>query len=130
MLFAFVIVLALTLNIGFTVGDISDPTHHNVYELFAAIVVSLIATVMKFGDRSKHASWLNMVEIEIGVLVRQCLDRQIGDHETLTREITTWQRQRNQEAARIRRLFVIEQARQKLDRLYPKPQTVNLPLPA
>ncbi len=54
--FAFVIVLALTLNIGFTVGDISDPTHHNVYELYAAIVVSLIATVMKFGDRSPLGS--------------------------------------------------------------------------
>lgn len=51
-LFAFVIVLALTLNAGFVVGDIADPAHHNVYELFAAIVVDLVATVLKFGDRS------------------------------------------------------------------------------
>jgi hypothetical protein len=55
-LFAFVIVLALTLNVGFTVGDINDVAHHNAYELFAAIVVSLIATVMKFGDRSPLGS--------------------------------------------------------------------------
>ena len=55
-LFAFVIVLALTLNVGFIVGDIADIHHHNVYELFAAIVVSLIATVMKFGDRSALGS--------------------------------------------------------------------------
>ncbi|MFZ2220140.1 MAG: DUF6394 family protein [Rhodoferax sp.] len=55
-LFAFVIVLALTLNVGFIVGDIADIHHHNVYELFAAIVVSLIATVMKFGDRSPLGS--------------------------------------------------------------------------
>lgn len=55
-LFAFIIVLALTLNVGFAVGDIADPDHHNVYELFAAIVVSLIATVMKFGDRSPLGS--------------------------------------------------------------------------
>ncbi|MFZ2648597.1 MAG: DUF6394 family protein [Burkholderiaceae bacterium] len=55
-LFAFVIVLALTLNVGFTVGDIGDPAHHDVYELFAAIVVSLLATVMKFGDRSPLGS--------------------------------------------------------------------------
>jgi hypothetical protein len=55
-LFAFVIVLALTLNVGFIAGDINDINHHNVYELFAALVVSLIATVMKFGDRSPLGS--------------------------------------------------------------------------
>ncbi len=55
-LFAFVIVLALTLNAGFVVGDIADPAHHNVYELFAAIVVNLVATVLKFGDRSPLGS--------------------------------------------------------------------------
>jgi hypothetical protein len=51
-LFAFVIVLALTLNVGFVVGDIDDIAHHDKYELALAIVVSLVATVMKFGDRS------------------------------------------------------------------------------
>jgi len=54
--FAFFIVLALTLNFGFFLGDVSNPTHHNVYELFAAIVVSLIATVLKFGDRTHLGS--------------------------------------------------------------------------
>ena len=57
-LFAFVIVLALTLNVGFVAGDITDISHHNAYELFAALVVSLIATVMKFGDRSPLGSTL------------------------------------------------------------------------
>jgi hypothetical protein len=51
-IFAFFIVLALTLNFGFFIGDIDDPVHHNVYELYAAIVVSIIATVLKFGDRT------------------------------------------------------------------------------
>ncbi len=51
-LFAFFILLALTLNFGFFIGDMSTPAHHNAYELFAAIVVNLIATLMKFGDRS------------------------------------------------------------------------------
>lgn len=51
-LFAFFIMLALTLNFSFFIGDIDNPEHHIVYELFAAIVVSLIATVIKFGDRS------------------------------------------------------------------------------
>ena len=50
--FAFFIVLALTLNFGFVLGDIDNPDHHNVYELYAALVISIIATVMKFGDRT------------------------------------------------------------------------------
>jgi hypothetical protein len=50
--FAFFILLALTFNFGFVLGDIDNPAHHNVYELYAALVVSLIATVMKFGDRT------------------------------------------------------------------------------
>ena len=55
-LFAFIIVLALTLNVGFIAGDITEPGQHNVYELFAAVVVSLVATIMKFGDRSALGS--------------------------------------------------------------------------
>ena len=51
-LFAFFIVLALTLNFGFFIGSFDLPEHHNAYSLFAAIVVSLIATVLKFGDRT------------------------------------------------------------------------------
>jgi hypothetical protein len=51
--FAFFIVLAATLNFGFFVGDIDNPAHHNVYELFSAIVVNIIATVLKFGDRTQ-----------------------------------------------------------------------------
>lgn len=51
-MFAFLIMLALTLNLGFFVGDFGDPAHHDIYELYAAIVVSLIATVLKFGDQT------------------------------------------------------------------------------
>ncbi|HGX92724.1 MAG TPA: hypothetical protein ENK35_05355 [Candidatus Tenderia sp.] len=51
--FGFFIVLALTLNFGFFLGDIDNPDHHNVFELFAALVVSLIATVLKFGERTQ-----------------------------------------------------------------------------
>jgi hypothetical protein len=50
--FGFFILLALTLNFGFVIGDIDNPDHHHVYELYAALVVSLIATVLKFGDRT------------------------------------------------------------------------------
>ena len=51
-LFAFFIVLALTLNFGFFLGEFDEPLQHNVYELYAALVVSIIATILKFGDRS------------------------------------------------------------------------------
>lgn len=55
-LFAFFIILALSLNFGFFIGDISDLAHHHPYELFAALVVSLICTLMKFGDRTQFGS--------------------------------------------------------------------------
>jgi hypothetical protein len=51
--FGFFILLAATLNFGFVIGDIDDPAHHNEFELFAAVVVNLIATVLKFGDRTQ-----------------------------------------------------------------------------
>ncbi len=51
--FGFFVVLAATLNFGFFVGDIADPVLHNVYELYAAVVVNLVATVLKFGDRTQ-----------------------------------------------------------------------------
>jgi len=50
--FGFCILLALTLNFGFFIGDIENPDHHHKYELGAAIILSLIATILKFGDRS------------------------------------------------------------------------------
>ena len=51
--FGFFVVLAATLNFGFFIGDIDDPAVHNVFELFAAVVVNLVATVLKFGDRTQ-----------------------------------------------------------------------------
>jgi hypothetical protein len=52
-IFGFFVLLAATLNFGFFIGDISNPDLHNIYELFAALAVSLIATVLKFGDRTQ-----------------------------------------------------------------------------
>jgi hypothetical protein len=57
-IFGFFILLALTLNFGFFIGDIDNPAHHDSYELFAAIVVSLIATAMKFGERTQLGALL------------------------------------------------------------------------
>ena len=51
--FGFIILLAATLNVGFVYGDIDDPNHHHLWEFFAAVVVNLIATILKFGDRTQ-----------------------------------------------------------------------------
>ena len=56
--FGFFVLLALTLIFGFFLGDIDNPDHHNVYELFAALIVGLIATVLKFGERSQMGAVL------------------------------------------------------------------------
>ena len=56
--FSFFMILALTLNFGFFTGEVDNPNHHNVYELFAVIIVNLIATVLKFGDRSQMGAML------------------------------------------------------------------------
>ncbi len=57
-IFSFFMILALTLNFGFFYGEVDDPVHHNVYELFAVIVVNLVATVLKFGDKSQMGAML------------------------------------------------------------------------
>jgi hypothetical protein len=57
-IFGFFIVLALTLNFGFFIGVFENPGHHNIYELFAAIVVNIIATILKFGDRTQIGTLL------------------------------------------------------------------------
>ncbi|HTP26161.1 MAG TPA: hypothetical protein VMK12_10930, partial [Anaeromyxobacteraceae bacterium] len=67
--------------------------------------------------------WLNMVEIEIGVMVGQCLDRRIPDMKTLISEVAHWEHRRNADKARIKWLFGVERARRDLGRAYPMPVT-------
>jgi hypothetical protein len=68
--FGFFVTLAATLNFGFFIGDISDPELHNAYELFAAVVVNLIATVLKFGDRTQigavHLATSLVADLQLG----------------------------------------------------------------
>lgn len=56
--FSFFMIMALTLNFGFYTGEVDNPAHHNVYELFAVIIINLIATILKFGDRSQMGAML------------------------------------------------------------------------
>jgi transposase len=92
-----------------------------LYEAFPAPEAHRILRRLEFHYTPKHASWLNMVEIEIGVLRSQCLDRRIGDRKTLESEIDAWQGQRNATGARIKWMFTTQRARIKLLRAYPDP---------
>lgn len=56
--FSFFMILALTLNFGFFIGELDDPQHHNVFELFAVIIINMIATVLKLGDRTQMGPML------------------------------------------------------------------------
>jgi transposase len=92
-----------------------------LYEAFPAPEAHRILRRLEFHYTPKHASWLNMVEIEIGVLRSQCLDRRIEDRHTLEAEIDAWQCQRNADRARIKWMFTTQRARIKLLRAYPDP---------
>jgi hypothetical protein len=90
-----------------------------LYEAFSPEEARRIVTKLEWHYTPKHASWLDMAEIEIGVLSRQCLDRRIPDQQTLRREITAWEAARNAEKATIEWRFTSANARIKLSRLYP-----------
>jgi hypothetical protein len=90
-----------------------------LYETFPAPEAHRILQRLELHYTPKHASWLNMVEIEIGVLRDQCLDRRIGEREMLIAEIEAWQRQRNASRARINWRFTTQKPRDKLARAYP-----------
>ncbi len=73
---------------------------------------------LEFHYTPKHGSWLNMAEIELSVLVHQCLNRRLPDRTTLQREATAWELARNVRQAKVRWLFSVSDARTKLARLY------------
>ena len=107
--------------IGVVQDNLSTHTPGALYETFPAPEAHRILERLEFHSTPKHASWLNMVEIEIGVLKGQCLDRRIDHHAELAREIAAWERRRNAAGARLKWMFTTETARAKMGRAYPKP---------
>lgn len=98
--------------------NLSTHTAAALYDTFEPMEARRILRKLEFHYVPKHASWLNMVEIEIGVLKQQCLSRRIAKRETLVREVAAWQSRRNAVAARIQWMFTTDQARNKLGRVY------------
>ena len=99
-------------------------THHpaSLYEAFEPAEARRIAQRLEIHYTPKHASWLNMAEIELGVLARQCLNRRIPDQKFLEQETLAWQDQRNRDAIQVDWRFTAEDARIKLKSLYPSIQ--------
>ncbi len=94
----------------------------SLYDAFEPEEAKRIAERLELHYTPKHGSWLDMAEIEIGVLSRQCLNRRIPDQDTLRTEINAWQEQRNQKAVGVNWRFTTEDARIKLKSLYPSIQ--------
>jgi transposase len=92
-----------------------------LYQAFEPAEARRILGKLEFHFTPKHASWLNMVEIEIGVMVAQCLNRRIPDKAMLIREIAAWEDSRNRAKATTNWMFTVERAREKLGRAYPQP---------
>jgi hypothetical protein len=95
----------------------------SLYEAFPPQEARRIIHRIEVVHTPKHGSWLNMAEIELNVLTRQCLARRIPDKQTLIDETTAWQAKRNGKQARIDWQFTADDARIKLKHLYPKTQS-------
>ena len=94
----------------------------SLYETFPPEQARRIAERLEIHHTPKHGSWLNVAEIELSVLTRQCLDRRLGSAEELRREVAAWEADRNERAVEVRWRFSTAEARIKLHRLYPSLQ--------
>jgi hypothetical protein len=94
----------------------------SLYEAFAPNEAKRLADKLEIHHTPKHGSWLNMAEIELSALGRQCLSRRIAQRETLRDQIANWEQQRNQAKAKVNWRFTTADARIKLQRLYPSIQ--------
>jgi len=109
-------------RIRVVLDNLSTHSPGALYQAFPAEQARRVLRRLEFHYVPKHASWLNMVEIEIGVLAAQCLDRRIDSIEQLTAETTAWEQQRNAAGARIKWMFTTKKARAKMGHAYPRPR--------
>jgi len=100
--------------------NLNTHTAGALYETFAPAEARRLAAKLEFHYTPKHASWLNMAELELSVLARQCLNRRIPDSATLAAEVKAWQEARNRDRVRINWCFKVADARKKMHRVYPQ----------
>ena len=113
-------------RIRVVLDNLSTHKPGSLYEAFPPAEARRILRRLQFHYTPKHGSWLNMAEIEIGVLTRQCLSRRIPSFTELQTETAAWVRLRNAEGARINWMFKVDKAREKLGKAYPDPEAERL----
>jgi DDE superfamily endonuclease len=109
-------------KIVLVMDNLNTHTPASLYEAFPPVEARRLLERLEIHHTPKHGSWLDMAEIELSVLARQCLDRRIPDATTLTQEIAAWERHRNDAECRVDWRFTTEDARIQLKRLYPSIQ--------
>jgi hypothetical protein len=102
--------------------NLNTHTPAALYEAFSPAEAKRLADKLEIHYTPKHGSWLNIAEIELSVLSRQCLDRRVPDFATLAAEVAAWQDQRNAAGGTVDWRFTTADARIKLKRLYPSVQ--------
>ena len=106
-------------KIVLVLDNLNTHTAASLYEAFAPAEAKRLADRLEIHYTPKHGSWLNMAEIELSVLGRQCLDRRLADVETLTQEVSAWEQARNAAQKTVHWQFTTQDARIKLKKLYP-----------
>lgn len=108
-------------KIHVVLDNLNTHSPSTLYEILPPKEAREIVRKLEFHHTPKHASWLNMAEIEFSVLKKQCLDnRYISNNELLVRELLAWEVNRNTARAKVNWMFAIDDARKKMEHLYPK----------
>jgi hypothetical protein len=106
-------------RIRLVLDNLNTHTGASLYETFPPAEARRLLDRLEFHHTPKHASWLNMAEIEIGIVGRQCLGGRIDDAMKMTEEIHAWEKERNAAKAKIHWSFTIAVARHKMKNVYP-----------
>jgi hypothetical protein len=107
------------IQVRLVLDNLNTHTGASLYEAFSPAEARRLLERLEFHYTPKHGSWLNMAEIEIGVMNRQCLDRRIDNRQIVSSEVAAWQEQRNQDEAKVHWTFTVSDARVKLVKTYP-----------
>jgi DDE superfamily endonuclease len=107
------------LKIRLVCDNLNTHTGGSLYEAFAPKEAKRLCDRLEFHPTPKHGSWLNMAETELSVLAGQCLDRRMESKQLVSDEASAWGAERNRMEAKVRRRFTTEDARIKLEKLYP-----------
>lgn len=106
-------------QIVLVMDNLNTHTPASLYEAFPPVQAKRIADKLEIHYTPKHGSWLDMAEIELGILSRQCLDQRIENAAELSHQVAAWERERNTNEEKVTRRFTTDDARIRLHRLYP-----------